>query len=1292
MQRWPFLLFLLALQQTGSIDIISDYVLPLNIRDPRDPTKTITVRQKTATFTCTQFDNDQTHRFEIITPRPAADPRNPPSPTKQYYEVSCLKPVYSYIVRKIGSSPLYAIDTTFKVNMSPYNQGNLTAQLKEDVVFHYGPIENGGEQAGYGRRLLAMKPVVQVGTGGIGIGVDLTCMIPGLKDLGGCGNADLDDIMNAIDKQAKALSSFADETRGWMKVSEGRFKNIENFNEIVSSSISRQWESIGTLQKEIDLVWKFEIELAETVTEGFTQFKGELARQAKGQEEIIKLMLGLHNATNQQFLETNRALQGQSRMVQDLITTVYQIYQDIGMRRAVTQLFWDMSEHPLVVPQSQVEYQPLCLRFKGTQYAQRFCDNNIGDTFRFVGPLMGKAPLDPLDIVSSIDTAIIMADTVVQYTQITPEGVSYAMSDRWYLKCDRLFMINNGVPGMSLKVLFARMGPTDCNDNPKNWKCACAVQVLSQECTKRSDGDHSTRNYPFGYTMKKTLEENEGAVCTSAVRTAKLDALVSHPDVVAEMTRRYCNSKTKYGDQKGWSFLIGSTELERSWNVSSPKPGAQRLASCTTSFYGVNGGTTDSISSNIYYSWQQTYQILAKTLLIEAENDVYGMLPTGIQTVDVPYDRDPVTSGVSRSVHTRFTSVAQKMEDLYFLSLDKVEAGMEGITLNEAGQPIQDKPNVFEPGVQDFLWLNVKNRTLTTNVQMTVAGSESMAPFLYRYGPYDPARVPYIYDVPMSLISSAETVNARCNHINYLFKSVNWTGDFSRDQWDLHNMVRYQPDCATESMLYYRRYFAIGGSVCEYSFWTGDKEPNFPLYEWCHIFNNFVCESYTRDGIDFLRCSPKVYVTQATLSIPAGSISTTVSSECPNIRVTQMGGHASVTLTSSADYPNKVNIELRPKPGTTLPPKDICKAVYQGITLYPRIDTPIDFTGCPALKLEMNVFTLLNLQAPCFTPWVDVSASADYSGKYIGPGVITPLIDIYTRKQNDAVADALARQMARQVDFQIELQRIAESSKNYPEIYERVQRIVRNNTIEINKIIVKNVTDRARELDKIIREETKKIADDVAKGKQEAERLAKLIKELADLNKQGEAQFRRVNVSVEALIEANKAVQKAISDWKKAQEDAASCSTIPFLSQIYCFFKNILSPGDWLQKIVGLIFLCLILMCIGFCLFKCIQSCRACSQPEYREQQRQSLSYPGEHIPTESEMRIIQAWLEKNKGRQVQDDVILQRLQAIEDAAKRSAGTVASGTAEEKASLLKSTLTKSKTRAAGVIMKHASRL
>jgi hypothetical protein len=295
---------------------------------------------------------------------------------------------------------------------------------------------------------------------------------------------------------------------------------------------------------------------------------------------------------------------------------------------------------------------------------------------------------------------------------------------------------------------------------------------------------------------------------------------------------------------------------------------------------------------------------------------------------------------------------------------------------------------------------------------------------------------------------------------------------------------------------------------------------------------------------------------QGTLSIPAGSISTTIASDCPNIRVTQIGGHASVTLTSGADYPNKVSIKVQPKQGTTLPTN--CPLRYDDIILYPRIDTTIDFTGCPAGNLEMNVFTILNTRDPCFTPWVDVSHSADYTGRYIGQGVIVPLIDKYTRIQNDAVADALARQLARQVDFQIELQRIAESSKDYNEIYRRVERIVRNNTIEINKLVVKNMTDRAKEIDKIIRDETKKIADDVERGKKEAERLAKLIEELQKLNIEGAAAQKRVNQSVFDLIEANKALQKAIEEWKKSQADSSSCSTIPFLSQIYCFFKNIL--------------------------------------------------------------------------------------------------------------------------------------
>jgi len=409
---------------------------------------------------------------------------------------------------------------------------------------------------------------------------------------------------------------------------------------------------------------------------------------------------------------------------------------------------------------------------------------------------------------------------------------------------------------MSLKVLFARLGPTDCNNDPQNWKCACAVQWQSQTCTKRDDG----KNYPFGYGLKKTLQENENVVCTSGVRPATTMVIDSHPKLVAEMSARYCNPKTTYGEQKGWAFLIGSTELSKSWNVTNPLTKAAREASCTTSFYGVSGGTSDSVSSNIYYVWQQTYKVLSKTLMVDAENKMYGLLPDGVLTVDVPYDREPESSGAARTVYARFTSVAKKHAKLFYLTLNNVQAGIEGVTLNAAGQPIQAQPNVLEPGVQDFLWLNVKNRTLTSNVQMTVIGSEAMAPFLFRYGEYDPANIPYIYDTAPDLISSAETANARCNHLNYQFKSVNWTGPYSRAQWDQHNMVRYQPDCATESLLYYRRYFGQGNTQCEYSFWTGAGPEQFPKYTWCSILQNFDCQSRTNEkGAKVLRCSPKVY-------------------------------------------------------------------------------------------------------------------------------------------------------------------------------------------------------------------------------------------------------------------------------------------------------------------------------------------------------------------------------------------------------------------------------------------------
>jgi hypothetical protein len=69
-------------------------------------------------------------------------------------------------------------------------------------------------------------------------------------------------------------------------------------------------------------------------------------------------------------------------------------------------------------------------------------------------------------------------------------------------------------------------------------------------------------------------------------------------------------------------------------------------------------------------------------------------------------------------------------------------------------------------------------------------------------------------------------------------------------------------------------------------------------------------------------------------------------------------------------------------------------------------------------------------------------------------------------------------------------------------------------------------------------------------------------------------------------------------------------------------------------------------------------------------------------------MEFIQTWLDSHKGRSVQDEEIVRRVKAMEEAAKSTAAGVV-GTAAERTGLLASAAPKAnKTR----IMKHATHL
>lgn len=168
----------------------------------------------------------------------------------------------------------------------------------------------------------------------------------------------------------------------------------------------------------------------------------------------------------------------------------------------------------------------------------------------------------------------------------------------------------------------------------------------------------------------------------------------------------------------------------------------------------------------------------------------------------------------------------------------------------------------------DSPWLFVPNRTLTTNVVMTVKGVEAILPYLFRYGD---DMTDFVYDVPQDLVGAANSPGALCNKLNYLLKGANWTGDFSaftRDAWDAHNPgTSYKSDCATESVLFFRRYLTPrtgeNKRSCEYNFWTGSPAGSFPEYTMCSLLRNFQCEdTVLPNGAKAMTCKPNQYTVQ----------------------------------------------------------------------------------------------------------------------------------------------------------------------------------------------------------------------------------------------------------------------------------------------------------------------------------------------------------------------------------------------------------------------------------------------
>ena len=1196
-----------------------------------------TYLQHEITMTCNQYDivgTAKEHTFYVTESLPNG------GTIRRKVVITCLAPVYTYTHRIEGYIPLWTTKQNLNLCLTPYTQENRSTTLKAvgPSLYSYQVLSQSPKllaaaqenenpsgalkniYASTNEGMLGRFPfIATIGIPPLSIGTDISCFF------GGCGSdGNIDASLANIGKQLDILTNFSKEAVAWMHTADQKFMAQNQFNIITKQSLDIFNDSIAALNREVPALWEFQKSTAMAMTEGFSQFKTQFIKQEDTTNKLFMLVFSVFNSTDQQLAQINQVAQGQAQTLQNLVLTLFQSQQRLQQKRQGTRLYWDTYDKPLVPDLLFSKLQPQC---DGSQ--NQMCDTSMEEELRdgrirpflpwyvppgLSGPKSEKGagippPVNPFGNAHNIDSALRMALGSVLFSDRIPGQTTTAMAQSLTtdIICDPQYTLNNHIPSIPLKTVLERLGPDNCARDPQHWTCKCVVRIVEQSCSLPAG-----KLYPWDYAMRLNLAESVKQGDISGCEDAKIPLIrTSSYDLGVWMTQNVCKRPggRQLLDRNGYAFRVMSDDMSQWWNVTLP----QGPQSCAPSI--VPSTNQGGVAGVLYNSWVQTYSNQGRTQIPFMENKFHGLPPDGIDTSQILYAQDQSTGATFPCDSWQYSYTSA--EKLPVFSMNRISSWsgirMQVFEIKTGANSADTLLSTIEPqvGTGTYPYLPFRAKNMSTNVQANVPQLNYLPPFMTRvgYSGHEPGiRTQWVYDVFPDMISLGTTLSSLFGKVTYIFERVSalWSnpppkqdsGPIKYTAWRQFYKDPYDPAGPGGSPLNFRRELVRVpgvGSRCGRSFTT--KNPVYDKYGWCNTEDEFDIK-VNGEEIQF---SPLVFSIQSTMMIPAGLIQTIVSSQCPSVSSSLFAGRMFVTMISSAPLSNVVSISVRPIgcPGMIRPDGSwdadaalrCCANKWIGTTrnfeLPSRIATTIDIGECSGYDMEFNIQTIDQPDSYCFQPWLDVSSQANRSG---GPDIIKPYIDSKTRILADDVANAFGKFFGQFSDTQMQLDAISRSSLRPDQAYQRIKEILRNHTIEINRIIIRNFTVDMAKIDKMIAGETKRILDNLEKYKNISYAMEKHIQRIEDLNKQSKAQLDKLDKTVKDLIEQNEKTQKAIRDFLNSHKQECQ-PVIPLIGDLICAISNLFSG---VGKAFVIIFQIIIWICILGCLFKLISLCVSC--------------------------------------------------------------------------------------------------
>ena len=819
----------------------------------------------------------------------------------------------------------------------------------------------------------------------IGVGIAVVCKL-GLC-LGRNNPSGLKNVLKNIYSEFKSVAAQLNTITDWAvsqkqfdDVVNNRFKNQDEFNQLINRNVERNTNDIILLNQDVQVLDNVTNAIYNAMNKDFEQIRQNAISTVTSIDTVWNATLALHESVVDQVRNIVTQLMNSNRAQRQIDNALVNLIHDRHMRRAIIDMFHKLIDIPFAQP-----VRPM-VRFAGTPPLSR----------------QARADLSRLQNGAFLVTSVVMQRTVLVSSLLAQEvNMSYY--------CDPVFLLNSQQSSVSFQDLFDNIGPGNCTALDRlaaPWTCRCVVVVERRSCTVLAGNAFPWQQ---GHTTQLLPENCNGGVSTQTLANGNpVDVLTSPADVYAYVSNDLCGDP---GIQASTTGVIATNPVAgakvRVFSDAWPRfhdltldtttdPGA-----CEANFALVfgDGDTHTRLAFNIYQLWSVAYDSIQRTRLVDLESQVYGTMASDVSFTVDPFDTDNKEQQKYQCVSFSVGLISDAKIPLYVSSLSQViqnfriEVDNEEIHTTSTGlsTPVTSKtlPSATSPG----------NVTVSSNLIVSDPVQAALPTRFFRYGAWRAgSELENTYDVPFDLTSSSGTAAGRAGKTNYVFQSRFGLKDVNTPitaaGWRSYYQTPLAPHLMGPAPANFNRTIRnIPGTqtfLCDKQIASnGIGQYNSTIdNEWCQILSFFDVLAINDQGQLLFR--PHLWTYEVTVETPGGTFIINHLSTCPEAtNVTRANGQVVVELNTSSPQAVTLNYEINGDSG----PDSTCRPLVSSSCQYddeqPCVIGPVNVNAiCGNLRLQT-----FRLDTPTVGCFADGGIKLDVSHVIGGGGVLPGQIE-----------------------------------------------------------------------------------------------------------------------------------------------------------------------------------------------------------------------------------------------------------------------------------------------------------